>query len=174
MLYRLPHRLLILVAAVLTLSALPALNAQETDGSTDGTAGPLLSIDEIVVTPDKPGADTLCQLRVKLGNQGEQPASQLAFQVKVNGQDLSVYGNQLFMFAVEPGKENELKLYNFWTTETSRPDMPKGGKFTVEVTLTEARWMRIGDDEDGVEVWTPLEDVAGLPVSKTITLEAAK
>jgi hypothetical protein len=162
-------QLSVFLAAVLTLALAPGSIAQETEAA----ATPVLSIDEVIVEPGNPGADTLCKLRVKLGNKGSETASQLAFKVTLNGQDLGVYGNQLFMFPVEPGADNELKLYNFWTTETSR-SMPKDGKLEVEVTLTEARWMKIADDEEGVEVWSPLGDVEGLPVSKSVTLEMKK
>jgi hypothetical protein len=160
---------LFVLAAVLALGAPHAARAQEAEKA----ATPPLSIEAIVVEPGKPAADTLCRLSVKLGNAGDEVASQLAFQVKLNGQELGVYGNQLFMFPVEPGGENDLRLYNFWTTETSR-SMPADGKLTVEVTLTEARWMKIENDDEGVEVWTPLGDVPGLPVSKSVTLEMQK
>ncbi len=160
------RRHLSILAAVLALALVPYARAQEPQGE----APPPLSIEEIVVEPSQPAADTLCKLRVKLGNTGPEIASQLAFKVALNGQDLGVYGNQLFMFPVVPGEPNEVKLYNFWTTETSRA-MPADGKLKVEVTLTEARWMKIADDAEGVEVWTPLGDVPGLPVSKAITLE---
>jgi hypothetical protein len=159
---------LVVLAAVLAVVTTSPASAQDEEA-----AAPQLSIEQIVVEPGKPAADTLCRLSVKLGNAGEQTASQLAFQVKLNGQELGVYGNQLFMFAVEPGAENELRLYNFWTTETSR-SMPANGKLEVEVTLTEARWMEIKTDDEGVEVWTPQGDVGGLPVSKKITLEMQK
>lgn len=143
-----------------------AVYAQEPEGE----APPMLSIEEIVVEPSKPAADTLCRLSVKIANQGEEIASQLGFQVKLNGQELVVYGNQLFMYPLAPGATSEVKLYNFWTTETSR-SMPADGKLNVEVALTEARWMSIEDDDEGVEVWTPLGDVTGLPVSNRVTLE---
>ncbi len=164
-----PRRQLPILAALLALAAAHAARAQEPQAAAPAP----LSIEEILVEPSQPAADTLCKLRVKLGNKGQETASQLAFKVALNGQDLTVYGNQLFMFPVEPGADNELKLYNFWTTETSRA-MPKDGKLKVEVTLTEARWMKIADDEEGVEVWTPLGDVEGLPVSKSITLDMKK
>lgn len=159
---------LIVSTAFLALQASPAAWAQDEEA-----AAPPLSIEEIVVEPSKPAAETLVRLSVKLGNTGEQTASQLAFQIKLNGQELGVYGNQLFMFAVEPGGENELRLYNFWTTETSR-SMPADGKLNIEVTLTEARWMEITTDDEGVEVWTPKGDVDGLPVSKTIAVSMQK
>ncbi len=78
------------------------------------------------------------------------------------------------MFPVPAGGEGEVQLYNFWTTETSRPEMPKGGKYVVEVALREAQWMSITmEEEDGeeIEVWRPLGAVENLPISATVTLE---
>lgn len=163
---RLPHLAGIAssAAALFLLAVSPAIEAQD-----EAAPAATLSIEEIVVEPEKPGADTLCQLRIKVKNPGTDVASQFGFGVKLNGQDLGIYGNQLFMFPVEPGATSELKLYNFWTTETSRA-MPKDGKLTVEVSLKEAQWMKIETDEEDVEVWTPLGAVPGLPVSKSITL----
>jgi len=156
-------------AAALLLLAAPNV-ARTQDEAADA---PTLSIEEIIVEPGKPAADTLCKLSIKVKNPGSEVASQFGFGVKLNGQDLGVYGNQLFMFPVEPGATGELKLYNFWTTETSRPALPKDGKLTVEVTLKEAQWMKIETDEEGVEVWTPLGAVPGLPVSNSVTLAPA-
>ena len=132
----------------------------------------LLKIESVMVEPTKPGPDTLCKLRVAVRNDGDEIASQLDFKVKINGQELAVYRNQLFMYPVEPKQSSEIKLYNFWTTETSR-SMPEDLKLTVEVSLVEARWMKI-EMEDGVEVWTPLGDVDGLPVSQSVTLSMSK
>ena len=146
-------------------------------------AGPAakLAVTKIDVQPANPGPDTLCRLSVTVRNMGEQKASQLGFSVKLNGQDLGVYGNQLFMYPVPAGGELEIPLYNFWTTETSRPQMPANGKYGVEVSLLEAQWMDISMEketveqagqqvEEEVEVWTPLGAVPGLPVSASITL----
>ena len=111
----------------------------------------------VEIEPDKPGADTLCRLTVGLKNDGEAIASQLGFEVKINGQSLGVYGNQLFMYPVGAGEQAELQLYNFWTTETSRA-FPDDAKLSVEVTLREAQWMdiKMEEDEEGeVEVWDP-------------------
>ena len=130
-------------------------------------ASPLV-LAAIKVTPANPGADTLCQLRVEVSNQGERIASQLAFTVKVNGQELPVYRNQLFMQRLDPGKTSTVRLYNFWTTETSRP-APADGKSRVEVTLREAKWYEIAT-KDGVEEWTPLQPVPGLPVTATLVV----
>jgi len=132
----------------------------------------LLRLESVMVEPSEPGPDTLCKLRVAVRNDGDEIASQLDFKVRINGQELAVYRNQLFMYPVEPKQTSEIKLYNFWTTETSR-SMPKDGKLTVEVSLVEARWMKI-EMEDDVEVWTPLADVDGLPVSQSVTLSMSK
>lgn len=143
----------------------------------DAAPGPALTVDSIVVEPEHPGADTLCRLRVVLRNTGDKTASQLGFSVKLEEQDLTVYGNQLFMYPVEPGATAEIPLYNFWTTETSRPALPADGKMTVTVTLQEAQWMDISTvEEDGepVEVWKPLGAVPGLPSGNSIELELAK
>ncbi len=176
-----PPRLAPLLAIAL-LALLPpleplgpaALRGQEAPAA-EGEAkpAPVLSVEEIVVEPADPGPDTLCRLRVKLKNSGDRIASQLGFAVRINGQDLPVYGNQLFMYPLEPGAVSELKLYNFWTTETSRP-MPADGRLALEVELKEAVWMDISTDADGVEVWTPQGAIEGLPVSAKITLAMKK
>jgi len=150
----------------------------------DAAAGSQLTVTVVDVQPANPGADTLCRLTVTVANSGDRKASQLGFSVKLNGQELSVYGNQLFMYPVPAGGELEIPLYNFWTTETSRPTMPEGGKYTVEVSLLEAQWMDISMEketvekagqqvEEDVEVWTPLGAVEDLPSSAEITLDAS-
>ena len=151
---------------LLALVLLPAsVFAQETEP-------PKLTIDTPVVTPKKPGVDTLCQLRVTLHNSGKQPAAALAFEVKINGDPLVVYGNQIYMQAIPPGGSDEVRLYNFWTTETQRK-APKDGILKREVKLLEASWMTIEDDEEGVEVWTPQGAVDGLPVSSRLDIALA-
>lgn len=133
---------------------------------------PAVTVEAVNVQPTSPGPDTLCKLTVKLANGGDRTASQLDFKVKINGQELPVYRNQLFMFPVPPGESADIPLYNFWSTETSRP-MPADGKLDIEVTLATAQWMEI-KDEEGVEVWQPLGPVQGLPISKTLTLSMSK
>ena len=133
---------------------------------------PPLTLEVVHVGPERPAPDTLCRLSVTLRNGGERIASQLGFTVTIDGQALPVYRNQLFMFPVAAGEAAELRLYNFWSTETSRPP-PADGRLTVEVRLVEAQWMDIRD-EDGVEVWTPLGAVTGLPVAASVTLEMSK
>lgn len=130
---------------------------------------PQITIESISIEPSSPAADTLCKLKVTLQNHGTEIASQLDFKVKINDQDLPVYRNQIFMFPLAAGQTGEIKLYNFWSTETSRP-MPKDGKLEVEVTLAAAQWTKVAMEEE-VEVWTPLGEVAGLPHSKSVTLD---
>ena len=159
----LPIAVLVLVLAL----GVGTVAAQEEAGASPG-----VTIESVTIEPAAPAADTLCKLQVTLKNHGSEIASQLDFQVKINDQMLPVYRNQLFMFPVEPGKSSAVKLYNFWSTETSRP-FPKDGKLTVEVSLVGAQWTKVSMEED-VEVWQPLGDVDGLPHSKSITLEMTR
>jgi hypothetical protein len=131
-----------------------------------------LKISAVHIEPAKPAADTLCRLRVEIENSDERIATQLGFTVTINGQRLPVYESHLFMFPLAPGGKSELPLYNFWSTETSRPE-PANGKLEIEVTLREARWMKIATEGD-TETWTPLGEVAGLPVSYSVTLTMDK
>lgn len=158
--------LLVLLGAGLS-AATPGI-AQDTEEP----AKALLTVESVKVEPGDPGPDTLCRLAVEVRNQGTEKASQLDFKVEINGQPLAVYRNQLFMFPVAPGETATIQLYNFWSTETSRP-MPSDGKMAVEVALVEAQWMSIAD-EDGVEVWKPLGAVEGLPSSADTTLAMKK
>lgn len=128
-----------------------------------------LSLESIEVTPDKPGPDTLCKLRVRVRNAGAQTASRLAFGVRLNGERIAVYESSLFLKPIVPGGTVEVPLYNFWSTESSRP-APKDGKLLVEVELREAEWMKVEKDAKGVETWTPAGEVPGLPVSRSVTV----
>jgi hypothetical protein len=129
---------------------------------------PPLAIVGVTANPADAGADTLCQLRVEIANKGDRIASQLAFAVKVNGHDLPVYRNQLFMQRLDPDKTTTVRLYNFWTTETGRP-APTDGKYRIEVTLLNAKWYDIAL-KDNVEDWTPRDPVPGLPTTATTTV----
>lgn len=131
---------------------------------------PQVTIEAVIVEPEKPGPETLCRLQVRLKNAGDRVASQLGFSVEINGQELPVYASQLFYYALEPGATTVMPLYNFWTTETSRP-APADGKLTVAISLEEAEWMDISVDGDGVETWKPLGPVEGLPSRASTTLE---
>lgn len=143
----------------------PFVLAQEADED------PAMVLESVAVEPSSPAVDTLCRLRVTIRNDGSEVASQLGFKVTVNGVELPVYRNQLFMYPVPPGETVEVPLYNFWSTETSRP-APRDGKLRIEVELSEAEWMEIEMEED-VEVWTPLGAVDGLPVTVSRTLALA-
>ncbi len=129
---------------------------------------PSLTLEAVKVEPTSPRPDTLCHLTVTLKSSGAQTASSLEFVVKVNGQELAAYKKRLYLAPVEPGATRSLRLFNFWSTETGRP-APPNGKLDVEVTLARASWVR-KTTRDGAEVWTPVGEVPGLPVSKSVTL----
>lgn len=152
---------------VLLLAAFTVAGAQEPK-----PAAPLLALESVQVDPASPGPDTLCRLSVKLRNSGTKTASAFAFRVRIDGKDLPVYEKELFLRPVGAGASSEIRLHNFWSSETGRP-FPAGGKMTVEVTLAEARWMDV-KTQNGTEVWTPAGPVEGLPVSKTATLTLGK
>jgi hypothetical protein len=153
------------ILLILLLTAVAGL-AQESKPA------PGLTLESVRVDPASPGPDTLCKLSVTVKNAGAKTASALGFRVKVDGKELAVYQNELFFHPVPAGGTTDVKLHNFWTNETGRP-FPTGGRMTVEVTLTEARWMDV-KTENGAEVWTPVGPVEGLPVSKSVTLALGK
>jgi hypothetical protein len=136
------------------------------------TAKPALSIESVKVEPASPRPDTLCRLTVTLKNAGEQRASALEMLVRVNGKELPAYRKRLYLAAVEPGATREIRLFNFWSTEAGRP-APADGKLNIEVTLSRASWMRKAA-RDGAEVWTPVGDAPGLPITRNVTLTMAK
>lgn len=154
------------IVAVLLVSLIVSPGSTFAQEST--ASAPQVTLEAVSVEPTAPGADTLCKLQVTLQNNGTEVASQLDFKVTINGQELPVYRNQLFMYPVQPQQSAQIQLYNFWSTETSRP-MPADGKLTVEVSLTAAQWMKIAM-EDEVEVWEPLGPIDGLPSSQSVTL----
>lgn len=154
------------VIGMLALLAGDAARAQT--AAAPPPAKPQLEVESVLVEPKEPTATTLCRLKVTIKNSGDKPASMLRFKVQVSGQTLPVYGNQMFMQKLAPGASTEVKLYNFWVSETGRP-APADGKLAVEVALTEAQWMKIGL-EDGVETWEPIAPVPDLPAAKSLTL----
>jgi CARDB len=133
---------------------------------------PALTLEAVKVEPASPRPDTLCHLTVTVKNAGTQRASSLEFVVKINGQELPAYRKRLYLIPVEPGATREVRLFNFWSTETGRPT-PANGKLNVEVTLARASWVQKAS-RDGAEVWTPAGEVAGLPASRNVTLTMAK
>jgi hypothetical protein len=115
--------------------------------------------------PPPASPDALYQLRVRIRNNGSESASDLTFQVTVNGQRLAPYVNHTFRSDLSPGKETDVPLYNFWSSESGRP-FPADGRLVVEVRLTGARWMSAGDK-------TP-SDVQPLPAPFAVTLVSRK
>ncbi len=160
------RNLALLPLAIALLAAVPPLRAQDTE------TAPQVTLEAILVDPEAPAADTLCKLTVRIRNAGTEKVSQFGFTVKINDVELPVYVNQLFMYPIEPGETSEIPLYNFWSTETSRPE-PADGKLRLEVTLREAEWMKI-EMEDDVEVWTPLGGVENLPSVRELTLSMSQ
>lgn len=157
------------------LAAAAPLLAQETDAeeaSAEEQAPPPVTVEKVSVEPGSPGPESLVRLTVTLVNGAERPVTAFGFDVEVAGQRLPVYDNQLFLKELGAGETVELPLYNFWTSETGRP-APANGKLPVEVTLREARWLKLGEEE-GTEVWTLEEPVEGLPSSSEIVVELAK
>ena len=128
-----------------------------------------LTLEAVTVEPSSPTAETLCRLRVTVKNAGQDFASALELAVRVNGQELPAYKNRLFYDPVPPGTAKEVRLFNFWTTESGRP-APADGKLKVEVALKEAQWVEV-KSEGGAEVWKPVGPVEGLPLAVSISLE---
>ena len=154
--------------AILLLSFWPCDVAAQSDEAVK----PRLEMTSVSVEPKAPTEQTLCTLSVEIENRREQIASQLEFRVEINGVGLPVYSNQVFMYPVAPEATTEVKLYNFWSTETSRP-FPDSGRLEITVSLVAAQWMKIGKEED-VEVWEPLGPVEALPVSSSTSVQLSK
>ena len=160
-----PKRFVLPLLAVFALGSLGSASpAQE--------AKPVLTLESVKVDPASPGPDTLCHLSVTLRNAGSRRASALEFTVKVNGKELPAYKDRTYLQPVEPGATREVRLFNFWSTEPSRPT-PANGKLQVEVTLARASWMD-KETKDGAEIWTPAGPAEGLPVAKSVTVTMKK
>jgi len=125
----------------------------------------LLRIVAVDVQPANPRPDTLCKLRVRIRNSGTQSASDLSFQVTINGQRLATYVNHTFRTLLAAGKETEQPLYNFWSSETGRP-YPSDGRLVLEVRLTGARWV----DARSTNAETLAGPVEPLPAPFSVTL----
>ncbi len=164
-------RVLVLPVLVLPVLVLPVLPAHAQDETVEtAEPKPTLAITAIAVEPEGPAVDTLCRVRVTVRNTGPATVSALYFRVAVNGADLEVYENQVFMDRLDAGAETEVVLYNFWTTESRRP-APADGKLQLVVELREAQLVEITTEDDGTEVWTLGDAVAGLPVSKELGIK---
>lgn len=131
-------------------------------------AQPVLVLESIKVEPASPASETLCHLTVTLRNAGDRQASAMEFAVKVNGEEIRAYRQRLYLEAVAPGAQREIRLLKFWSTVAGRP-LPTDGKVNVEVTLHRAAW-KGPEAKDGAQVWTPLGSSDGLPLTKHLAL----
>lgn len=127
-----------------------------------------LILESVKIEPASPKPETLCRLTVTLRNAGDRQASGMEFGVKINGREVPAYKNRLYLQPIAPGATREIRLYNFWSTESGRP-APADGKLNVEVTLHRAVWMG-KESQGGANVWTPLGAADGLPVTKSLAL----
>jgi hypothetical protein len=119
-------------------------------------------LEAVMVEPATAAPDTLCHLTARIRNAGESTASGFAFRLKLDQQEVGSYRDYLFMDPIVPGETRTLVLWSFWTNETGRP-LPESGSIAVELTLSEARWMKEEKDAEGTRVWTDLGAVEGLP-----------
>jgi CARDB len=133
---------------------------------------PVLLLESLAVDPAKPGPKTLCELRARIRNKGGQAATSFLFEVRINGQEQTVYKNHAYMQPIAAGAVGEVQLFNFWTTESGRP--PPNGQLRIEVALKEARWVEVTRHGNATD--EKLQgNVEGLPVSAgwAITLGTA-
>jgi len=70
------------------------------------------------------------------------------FDVRVNGQRLMPYLNHAWHVGLLPGKDLDLRLFNFWSSEGGRA-FPKDGRLTVAVRIAEAHWEGAGPGSVG-------------------------
>jgi hypothetical protein len=127
---------LTVVMAGLTAST---LSAGQTPSSTSSADPSLLKVVAVDVQPAQAAPDTLCRLKVRIRNDDPEPASDLMSRVTVNGQLLAPYANHVFTPDLPAGKETDVQLYNFWSSESGRA-FPKDGRLVVSTQLTSARW----------------------------------
>jgi hypothetical protein len=152
------------ITAIL-LSAALAAPAARAEPAASGLALEAIEIEPAAATPS-----TLCHLRVRIRNGGDRVASSFAFRVELDGRELAAYRNQVFLDPIEPGETRSLRLHSFWTGDAGSPG-PEGGRIVVEVTLLDARWMKVERAADGASVWTETGAVEGLPLAARRTLE---
>jgi hypothetical protein len=158
-----------LVTIFLLVAAVPATavaqgSGEIKSGETSAERGDSsLVLESLEVDPAKPGPETLCKLRVRIRNKGGQAASNFRFGVRINGQEIPIYKDHIYLQTVAAGAVGEVQLFNFWTTEAGRP-APEDGQLRLEVDLKEARRVEV-KTEGQVTEYKPLGDVEGLPVS---------
>jgi len=131
-----------------------------------------LEIEALGVEPGSPGPETLCRLSITIANRGSEPATALEIVVRIGGQELEVYRRQLFMDLLPPGESTEVRLFNFWSSESGRP-APADGKLELEVEIAGASRVELETAEDGTEIWTLGEALEGLPSSKKTVISLA-
>jgi len=122
-----------------------------------------LKLVAVTVQPANPGPDTVCKVQVRIRNGGKAPASDLSFRVTVNGQRLASYVNHNFGVPLAAGKDTDVPLFNFWSSEAGRL-YPPDGRLVVEVRLIGGRWFA-----DSVAKLST-GDVAPLPPPFSVTL----
>lgn len=160
------------VSMALLTAALSLGAAQPEGASEEGT----VSLVAVRVEPERPAADALCRLAVRIRNDGPRIASAFAFEVRLDGEPLEVYRDQLFYLPVAPEQTADLDLFNFWMSEGGRP-APSDGSLEVEVILREAQWFDLRTEGEGTEevvTWTPAGAVAGLPSSRSLVVTLAQ
>jgi hypothetical protein len=159
------HRLRAILGVVIGMFAAASLGGAQRDADqlppfSDSSP---LTIVAVNVEPPNPGPDTLCKLQVRIRNGGKAPASDLSFRVTVNNQRLASYVNHTFRVALAPGRDTEVPLYNFWSSETGRA-YPPDGRLVVEVRLIGGRWVA----ESGSKTSTGAVEPLPAPLSVTL------
>lgn len=89
--------------------------------------------------------------------------------VRVNGRALEAYDHTIYLQTLPPHESTDLALYNFWTSETFRPE-PPDRKLQIQVVLLAAEWMATGPASDGVPTSTPIGHVGELPSTKRVVI----
>ena len=156
--------MLILVLGILALGSARAPQPSTNPPSSSADRS-LLKIVAVDVQPANPGPDTLCTLRVRIRNSGKESASDLSFQVTVNGKLLGNFINHTFRSTLDAGKDTDVPLFNFWSSEYSRP-YPSDGRLIIEVRLMGARWV----DPRSTNAATLTGPVQPLPAPLSVTL----
>lgn len=122
-----------------------------------------VSIEAVSVAPVSPGPGVICTLGVRIKNAGSHTATDFRFNVKVDGEEVTVYHNQTYAVNVAPGTSDSIALYNFWSPAAHKASFP------VEVAIVEGRWADV-KQEAGTSSTTPVGPIEGLPVSATQTV----
>ena len=102
---------------------------------------------------------------MRLRNSGTQSASELSFQVTVNGKRLGNFINHTFRSTLDSGRDTDVPLFNFWSSEYGRP-YPPDARLVIEVRLIGARWI----DKGSKNAETLAGHVEPLPAPFSLTL----